>query len=101
MSNNSPAIISALADNSLAESLADELKSRELIGPIVYDNATSYGPGITEHWKVKRIITAMLSKIEHTPQRYHDFIDVLKLDHLRVDAESALVLLPSGNFATR
>ena len=97
MSSNSPAIIAALADNSLANILADELKSRKLIGAAVYARATSHGPGITEYWRVKQIITAMLSKIEHTPQHYHDFIDVLKLDRLCVDAESALVLLPSGN----
>ena len=100
LSNNFSAIISALADNSLANILADELRSRKLIGAAVHANATSYGPGITEYWRVKQIITAMLSKIEHNPQRYHDFIAVLQLNRICVDAEAALALLPTGNFTT-
>ena len=100
LSNNSPAIITALADNSLANILADELRSRKLIGTAVHAKATSYGPDITEYWRVKQIITAMLSKIEHNPQRYHDFIYVLQLDGICEDAEAALALLPTGNFTT-
>ena len=100
MSNNSSAIISALADNSLANILADELRSRKLIGAAVHAKATSYGPDITEYWRVKQIITAMLSKIEHNPQRYHDFIAVLQLDRICVDAEAALALLPTGTLTT-
>ena len=97
LSNNSSAIICALADNSLANILADELKSRKLIGAAVHAKANSYGPDITEYWRVKQIITAMLSKIEHNPQRYYDFIAVLQLDRICVDAEAALALLPTGN----
>ena len=96
MSENSSAIIAALATNSLANMLADELRSRKLIGAAVHARATSYGPGITEDWRVKQITTAMLSKIEHNPQRYYDFINVLQLDRIRVDAEAALALLPTG-----
>ena len=101
MSRRSSAIIRALADNSLANILADELRSRKLIGAAVHAKATSYGPDITEYWRVKQIITSMLSKIEHIPQRYYDFIDVLQLDCLCVDAEAALALLPKGNLTTK
>ena len=97
MSRNSSAITRALADNSLANILADELLSRKLIGGTVHAKATSYGPDITEHWRVKQIITSILSKIEHIPQRYYDFIDVLQLDSICADAEAALALLPKGN----
>ena len=96
MSENSSAIIVALAENSLANTLADELRSHTLIGAAVHAKATSYGPGITEYWRVKQIITAMLDKIELNPQRYYDFINVLQLDRIRVDAEAALALLPTG-----
>ena len=95
MFNSSPAVIAALSDNKLAQILAEELKSRKLIGAAVHAEATNYGPCITEYSRVKQIITAMLSKIEHTPQRYYDFIDVLKSDRLCVDAEAALALLPT------
>ena len=100
MSRNSSAITSALANNSLANILADELRSRKLIGAAVHAKATSYGPDITEYWRVKQIITSMLSKIEHNPQRYYDFIDVLQLDRISGDAEAALALLPAGNLTT-
>ena len=100
MSNNSSAITSALVDNSLANILADELRSRKLIGAAIHAKATSYGPDITEYWRVKQIITALLSKIKHNPQRYHDFIDVLQLDRICVDAEAALALLPTGTSST-
>ena len=96
MSENSSAIIAALAKNFLANTLADELRSRQLIGASVQEIATNYGPGITEYWRVKQIITAMLGKIELNPQRYYDFINVLQLDRIRVDAEAALALLPTG-----
>ena len=98
MYRNFGTIISALAANSLANTLAGELKSRKLIGAAVYARATNHGPGITEYRRVKQIITAMLSKIEHNSQRYYDFIDVLKLDRLCADAEAALKHLPTGNF---
>ena len=100
MSSSYCAIITALADNSLANILADALRSRKLIGAAVHAKATSYGPDITEYWRVKQIITAMLSKIEHNPQRYYDFINVLQLDRICADAEAALALLPKGNFTT-
>ena len=96
MSENSAAIIRALAANSLANILAEELKSRKLIGETVYAKATSSGPDITEYWRVRQIVTAMLNKIEHIPQRYYDFIDVLRLDGICADAEAALALLPTG-----
>ena len=96
MSRNSPAITRALAANSLANPLADELRSRKLIGAAVHANATSYGPYITEYWRVNQLITAMLSKVEHKPQRYHDFIEVLHLDGIYEYAESALALLSTG-----
>ena len=100
MSSKSSRIIGALADNSLANILADELRSRKLIGAAVHAKATNYGPGITEYSRVQQIITSMLSKIEHNPQRYYDFINVLQLDRISVDAEAALALLPTGNFTT-
>ena len=99
MFKNSAAITRALAANGLANRLADELRSRKLIGVAVHGKATSYGPDITEYWRVKQIITAMRSKVEHNPQYYHDFIEVLHLDGICADAESALVLLPTGTQA--
>ena len=93
---NFPTVIRALAANSLANSLADELRSRNLIGDAVHAKATSYGPDITEEWRVKQLIIAILSKIEYKSQRYHDFIEVLRLDGIREDAEAALTLLPTS-----
>ena len=96
MSKKSSAIIRALAANCLANPLADELKSRRMIGATVYQQATNYGPNITEYTRVQHLIISMLSKIEYNPQRYHDFIEVLQLDGICEDAEAALSLLPKS-----
>ena len=96
MSRNTSAIIKALVTNSLTDTLAGELRARKVIGVAVHAQATSYGPNITSNMRAERLITAMLSKIEFNPQRYHDFIEVLHLDGIKEDAEAALALLPNG-----
>ena len=96
MTRNSAAVIRALAANGLASILAEELKSRKLIGAAVYAKATSSGPDITEYSRVKHIVNAMLNKIECIPQCYHDFIAVLQLDGICEDADAALALLTTG-----
>ena len=96
MFKNSAAVTRALTAKGLAIRLADELRSRRLIGAAVHDKATNYGPNITEYERVRHLISALLSDIEHNSQRYHDFIEVLHLDGIYADAESALALLPTG-----
>ena len=96
LSRNSAQIIQALANNRLAERLADLLKARGVIGDAVYANATNYGPNVTEYSRVKHLITAVQTSTRAMPQRYHDFIEVLQSDSIRPDAEAALVYLPTS-----
>ena len=96
LSRDSTAIARALAKNNLARLLADELRSRRMIGETVHGLATNYGPRITEYMRVKHLIDAMETKVELNQQYYYDFIKILKSDSLRTDAEAALALLPRG-----
>ena len=96
ISENSAAIIQALAANRLSETIADQLKARKMIGNAVYADGTNRGPDITEYTRIKHLITALLTSTKSNPQRYHNFITVLQLDGIREDAEAALALLPTG-----
>ena len=67
-----------------------------MIGDTVYAHATNRGPDITEYTRMKHLTTAILTSTESNPQRYYDFITVLRMDGIRADAEAALALLPTG-----
>ena len=88
-------IIRALSANGLTERLAGLLKGQKMIGEAVYERATNYAPNVTEYTRMKHLITAVQTSTRATPQRYHDFIKVLKSHSIRADAEAALVLLPT------
>ena len=92
--DNSDKVISALADNNLANKLANTMKARKLIGRAVFEEATNAGPRVTESMRVRALITALLSKIELKTERYGQFLDILESDDFEADAEAATALLP-------
>ena len=96
MSRGSADIISALAANNLSSTLATKLRACKMIGNSVHAQATNAGQGITEEMRVKCLIFPLLDKVKRNPQRYYDFIKVLRSDGICEDAETALALLPTG-----
>ena len=96
LSSKSADIAMALAANKLSGVLAYYLKARGIIGQPVFEQATNYAVGVTEYARVQHLITAVLTKTKYNPQCYHDFIQILELDGIRPDTETACSLLPKG-----
>ena len=96
MSTHAPALVEILCKKKLSRRLADELKSRKMIGETVYAAAIKTGSGITQQRKVSSLITAIQSKLHSNPKCYYEFIEVLQSEGIREHAQEALTLLSTG-----
>ena len=97
MSSTSADVTRALADNNLSNTLAMQLKARNIIGAAVYEQATNHAPNTTEFMRVEHLMRALLSKVQQEPQHYYNFIKILQMDGIRQDAEAALKRLSTGS----
>ena len=78
MKKASDTVIENLAGSRMAEDLAQKMFAKGFISRGIRDKATIYAPDVTEEDRIRKIIDAVLLKVEEDSDNYSKFLRILK-----------------------